>query len=372
VKQRRNTPNKFCVRFCRVKKVMTSLLLRLFLAHLLIGLSSAAISCLNEDGVAVGWWVIMKNHGGLDYAYTDATHSSTGPLQLTGRSLDCGTSCALGATLSQLIGASDAARVTWNDEPPVPLPGNSSVASATSGHTKGVIGADADGGFWLTHSMPKFPILANVNSFKWDTSTTYGQSFLCVSLDSANVEVAATGLSFVDPLIYASVIPAGLSALYPKLTSVVAGARSTGSSALTVHSTTLNLFTHYAKSGSWGKDLWEDLIQSDLGVDMYVETWRRAPVMPTYCRPDFPFDTFNVANLQFLDSSGALVGYKYTQDHSKYGIAINATSAQHWLCIGDINRMSSQWVRGGGAVCFRNAVTYNSVAAMIVGVDGCP
>ena len=105
---------------------------------------------------------------------------------------------------------------------------------------------------------------------------------------------------------------------------------------------------------------------------MYVETWRRAPVMPTYCRPSYAHDSYNVATMRFVDASGANVAFKYTQDHTKMAIAVNASSSEHYVCIGDMNRMSSQWARGGGSVCFRHAATYASLLDMITGIDACP
>lgn len=341
----------------------------------------SALSCLNERGATVPWWLIMKAHGGLDYSYVDASFSGDGgPLRLSGKSLDCGEGCALGATLTSLIGNPGAARITWNDEPPsAALESSANVSasalSATSGHTKGVMGADSSGGFWLTHSMPKFPLLVGVSSYSWaagGASDTYGQSFLCVSLAPAEVEVAAAGLKYVDPLVYGSVVPAGLAAMYPTLTALLAGARTAGAGAHTIRSTANNIFTHYGKSGSWGKDIYEDLIQDALGVDMFVETWRRAPAMETYCRPSYAHDSFNVATLHFTDAAGGDAEYKYTQDHSKVALAVNATSQQHWVCVGDNNRMTSQWSRGGGSVCFRHAATYAALSAMVLTVDPCP
>jgi len=34
--------------------------------------------------------------------------------------------------------------------------------------------------------------------------------------------------------------------------------------------------------------------------------------------------------------------------------------------------MTSQWVRGGGALCWRFAALFRSLTDMVVAVDGCP
>lgn len=352
---------------------------RNLLPFALLAPTASSLSCLSESGAPVPWFAIFKLHGGLDYAYVDAAFKGApGPLVLTGRSLDCGKSCALGATLSSLINNADAARVTWNDELPVAAAGAGAalnVSSATSGHSKGVLAADASGGFWLTHSMPKFPLLVGVDAFSWaagGASTTYGQTFLCVSVAPAEVENVAAGVQYIDPHIYGSVVPAGLQGAYPALTALVAGARTAGATSKTVSSTAGNVFTYFAKSGSWGKDIWEDLVQDALSLDMWVETWLRAPVMPTYCRPTYAHDSVNVETMRFVTAAGTDVPFKYTQDHSKLGIAVNGTSQENYVCIGDNNRMTSQWTRGGGAVCFRHAPTYRAVLAMVSTVQPCP
>ena len=50
------------------------------------------------------------------------------------------------------------------------------------------------------------------------------------------------------------------------------------------------------------------------------------------------------------------------QDHAKWAIAADTSNV---LCIGDINRMTTQRRRGGGAVCFEHAgmanALYNSI-----------
>jgi hypothetical protein len=81
----------------------------------------------------------------------------------------------------------------------------------TGGHTKGVFAADKNSGFYLIHSVPKFPDLRQ-SSFTWNASTTYAatvthsallmsgwlpcacllacsyaQSFMCISMASSQV-----------------------------------------------------------------------------------------------------------------------------------------------------------------------------------------
>ena len=79
-------------------------------------------------------------------------------------------------------------------------------------------------------------------------------------------------------------------------------------------------------------------------------------------------DEITTIDLQMLkDSDGTpLDGYvwEYTKDHAKWAISEEpADRGDHdvddragkktdWVCVADINRMTSQEKRGGGAVCF--------------------
>lgn len=50
--------------------------------------------------------------------------------------------------------------MAYNDEPP------ESTYSANCGHTKGVLVADDQSGFWMIHSVPKFPNITSSLSLK--------------------------------------------------------------------------------------------------------------------------------------------------------------------------------------------------------------
>lgn len=65
----------------------------------------------------------------------------------------------------------------YNDQPP------NQPYTEKDGHTKGIVAGNSEGGFWLVHSLPKFP-LVNVTTYGYPKSgTMYGQSFLCISME---------------------------------------------------------------------------------------------------------------------------------------------------------------------------------------------
>jgi deoxyribonuclease-2 len=297
---------------------------------------------------------------------------ANGPLVVVdGATLDCGRSCALGATLSQLLGsgASQLGALMWNDEPPA---GAATVGNAsTSGHTKGVVGVGGQGGFWLTHSVPLFPVL-NGSEFSWNgVSDIYAQTFLCVSIEAGTVDAVAAGLQYVDPWLFDSSMPAALQAQYPALAGLLSGQRATGTSTQVIGSAGGHAFTHFAKSGSWGQDLYEDLVQPALQADALWETWRRSPVEGTFCRPTYAWDSININSIALVTGAGVAVPIRETQDHSKWGVTMSATAASQWLCVGDINRMTSQWAEGGGTVCTQYTPLFLALNSTITTADAC-
>jgi hypothetical protein len=69
------------------------------------------------------------------------------------------------------------------------------------------------------------------------------------------------------------------------------------------------------------------------------------------------------AQTLYVIENGQNVSWTETQDHAKWAVALDKSFV---ICIGDINRMTSQRVRGGGAVCFSDKKLcygmYNTVA----------
>lgn len=75
--------------------------------------------------------------------------------------------------------------IVYNDEP------TNGPATFTKGHSKGTVVADKSSGFWLVHSVPKFPQLPyqNNNSYTYPkTGIKYGQSFLCMSMTAEELD----------------------------------------------------------------------------------------------------------------------------------------------------------------------------------------
>ena len=184
-------------------------------------------------------------------------------------------------------------------------------------------------------------------------------------------------------------------------------------------------FTLLAKSGAWYDDFWIDLIGPSLlngktgqpGVDLRVETWRRltpSAMLPkdeitvddqdpvSYGSHDFSTsykgrkyhheflekngqkvvdEVTNIDLQDIVDPAGLLTGVKgakltgyvwsYTRDHAKWAISEQDEErgietqqrgqATDWVCVADINRMTSQERRGGGAICFHEPLLWQGL-----------
>ena len=356
--------------------------------------SIVSLGCLNSAGVNTDWFFVSKAPGCADdtlvtcspLSYFDGTSSqnndATSGYLYFAPGVSAVSGSALNATLSQASRTrnSTTARLLWNDDPPCIFNPSrtcgtpSTTTGKTNAHSKGVLVADVNGGFWITHSWPEWPDLLTFAPSSGgaigNASTIYGQSFLCISLNPGGVESIANTLMRAEPLSYDSFIPLSLTALYPKLTQIIGGTRVVTNIPTTLSVTSVGglNFIFFSKNGAWGGELWSSLIGPTiaLGSEMHVETWRRSPVLPSSCNAT----TGNILNVNTLtyNISNTKVTKSYTTDHSKY--AISATPS--WVCIGDINRMASQAGRGGGAVCFNHApLLWKILNATFTSLDIC-
>ena len=89
----------------------------------------------------------------------------------------------------------------YNDEPT-----NGNVDNAR-GHTKGVVVANDISGFWMVHSVPKFPPALGEKYDYPHSGTIYGQSFLCMSFTGDQMDIVGKQLQFNEPRFYSTQVP---------------------------------------------------------------------------------------------------------------------------------------------------------------------
>lgn len=101
-----------------------------------------------------------------------------------------------------------------------------------------------------------------------------------------------------------------------------------------------------------------------LSSNLIAETWGR-PIMIPWCGVEG--NLYTVENAELIQF--ASFEWKQTQDHSKWAIAVSDSSS--FSCFGDMNRMESQFKRGGAFYCLENRKLRDSLKSMIKGKNVC-
>lgn len=349
----------------------------------------AKISCKNESGKAVDWFIMLKHNNSFDYSYLDEKKQSfvaskndleqaEGALYetLTQVAKDADgnmkyysfdefmeeyENTAVSRRLLTATKKSDYGYVFYNDEKP------DGSKSTTYAHAKGIIGFDGTQGFWLIHSMPKWPEIPT-KKYKGLPDKRYGQSFMCLTLDLKNIEKVAEGMIINHPWIYASNLPSSLEKKMPNFAGLIDGDKVKDPTQKSFDLKTVggHPFTQFAKNKQGLFDLYEDVVAPGINADMATETWQNGGHLSgNFCKPKYKYQ---VQNINTVSVNG--VEWGTHQDHSKWGISTSKGSK--WVCVGDINRQTSQAKRGGGTVCTKYSsklyAAFNDVAEEI---DAC-
>lgn len=339
--------------------------------------SFAEVGCRDEDNNLVDWYYLYKlpaaaiDHNGrnLDKEttaglhYTFITSKQTGGWRISEKNVNHSDSIP-GRTLQPLlIGDDQLLRIFYNDEPP------KGEADGFRGHTKGVVATDGSTGFWLIHSVPKYPSMLGEPYHYPDTGRHYGQSFLCISVGADQMETIGQQLLLNEPHVYSFTVPEQLKERFPKLVQAtemkahkdppfwhIAQLKSSGGT----------VFHSFAKSRQFNKELYADFIAPSLQVDLLVETWQHgAGNLPSDCSTS-KWKVINVKQVQVTDQ------YEFAtlKDHSKWAVSVPGDN--EYVCIGDINRQEHQKLRGGGSVCSQLDEIVNTYRTMVEDIENCP
>ncbi|TPP64328.1 Deoxyribonuclease-2-alpha [Fasciola gigantica] len=328
-----------------------------------------SLSCLDDKENPVDWFVGYKLPDGFKYVYLnpDASEwklsenliSENGMMKNTFEQM-----FLLKNSTSALYGM-------YNDEkPPVP---SVDADAHTWGHLKGAIAFDNSSGFWIIHSIPKLP--DDPDHYRYpSTGRIYGQHMLCVTLSSAYMLPVVEQLMISRPQFLSTYLSPDWVEKYPEIAFMFNNKRN-----VTVSNKTIILETagnglkmrHFSKSDTFGKDLYQDLVSPNLGLGLKVETWRHGSSEPSVCRNGQPW-IVNVQNLRFTQPA---ISFNSFQDHSKWACTVPLQSGElnpdMWVCLGDINRMFSQFHRGGGTMCIQNKRMWEAFSNLIVQVEEC-
>jgi deoxyribonuclease-2 len=316
-------------------------------------ITNAYLNCKSDSSADVDMWVAFKGPKGTTYDYWDIGEA----LGASKHSMNDTTVGALGATLEQLWSPATEYMI-WNDSPPEAANYNYSV-----GHSKGIWAWNLATGdaIVVQHSVPQFPQgpgsaskYVGLGSNAW----MYGQHATCFHTTVAEL----ARLAPLAELTVADIYDARTSADTPAALSALAnGAARTDASCNWASFTTaggVNI-TYFAKSTQWNNELYAECLAPALQTSLYVESWIRGSAEGPACSGEQ-----QVLDVRGVSYPGGLAFSEY-DDHSKWVVGGD------WFCASDINRMTTQYARGGSAYCWVEPGLASSVAEAITSSDSC-
>nr|XP_019936205.1 PREDICTED: deoxyribonuclease-2-alpha-like [Paralichthys olivaceus] len=334
----------------------------LFSTGLFFQACESDVSCRNDDGNEVDWYILYKlpnvNDGGLSYLYMD--ESSNG-WKRSREKINSG-SGTLANTLRPLLDFYDRKMegfgyMLYNDQPPDPY-----IAPASFGHSKGVVMLDRQTGVWLSHSTPKFPTYRK-KDFWPQNGNANGQTFICVTYSYDAFKEIGLQLFYIHAYSYDSEIPQTFQkelqcvaqrSCYPK--------KPPWSREVTLTSVNGHKFRSFAKYKRFGDDLYSGLIVNSVRQNLYVKSWGKMR-SPLSSNCSISYHVYNVKEVQ----PPKMQPFADTVDHSKWSV----TPDGGWTCIADMNREKSQMGRGGGAICTNDVVPGDAFYSLIRQYEPC-
>uniref|UniRef100_A0A1A9WCM8 Uncharacterized protein n=1 Tax=Glossina brevipalpis TaxID=37001 RepID=A0A1A9WCM8_9MUSC len=366
--------------------------MHIFYSFLLVGLllnfiecalyRNLKVACKTEEGVNVDWYYLYKlpKHytsrklpkaelTGYDYMFvTSDGHKNW---QFSEKKIDMQTSMAA-KTMLDLFDDSSVLLIAYNDEFP-----NGTVKSGGA-HAKGVLATDGVTGFWLIHSVPKFPTIP-LYSYP-ATGAIYGQSFLCITFSASEMEKIGQQFLVNEPNIYFQRVPPRLAGKFPLLELAIEKKWNRTEpyyNVLEIKSLQNVPFKSFAKSSKYNQELYEDLMAPKLGSNLLVESWRNGGGnIASNCSLGQ-----KVYNIQEIKGDEKSLFFRSSQDHSKWAVSQNTGfkifrwrvggSSPNWICVGDINRQQGQLNRGGGQLCQTSKLVSGLYRSLIKDFESC-
>ncbi|XP_054980583.1 deoxyribonuclease-2-alpha-like [Sorex araneus] len=348
--------------------------LRLLLVAALLWVPAGTLTCIGDSGRPVDWFVIYKlpvncQNGpgepgapvycmddsevpdGLWYKYLDANTGSwqdgVGPIDST--------QGALGLSLRPFY-----------EKNANQLPAQGFLLQALIPTSAlGLMLLDQVEGFWLIHSVPRFPQPARTHTYRWpDTATRNGQTLLCVSFPLAQFQNIGKQLAYTYPLVYDFQLKGDFRNKLPELEDVIRGhhvSQPPWNRSVTLTSRAGAIFWSFAKYTDFRVDLYSGWLAAALSSELWVQFWRRKAI-PSHCSS--PYQVYDVTQISFPGGPT----YNSTKDHSKWCVAQDKL----WTCVADLNRNSGGYLRSGGVLCAQMPNLWNAFKALVARYQPCP
>lgn len=339
----------------------------------LLWVPAEALSCIGDSGHPVDWFVVYKlpahsgsgpaTQKGLLYKYLDA---NSGGWQDGVGSINSSQG-AVGRSLLPLYrnNASQLAFLLYNDQPPK---SREDETTSSHGHTKGVVLLDQSGGFWLVHSVPRFPPHASAGAYSWPPNAmTYGQTLLCVSFPLGQFVEIGRQLTYTYPLVYDQRLEGPFAQKFSDLEQAIKGhhvRQGPWNSSVTLTSQAGATFQSFAKFGMFGDDLYSGWLAEALDSTLQVQFWPNSRgKLSSNCSG--PYHVLDVTQTAFPGPAGP--SFRSTEDHSKWCVAPKGP----WACVGDMNRNVPEQHRGGGILCARLPALWKAFQPLVKDYEPC-
>ncbi|XP_072295382.1 deoxyribonuclease-2-beta [Eucyclogobius newberryi] len=325
---------------------------------------SADISCKNEAGEPVDWFVMYKLPKkkigevgtGVDYMYLDSKMESW----LMSKFMVNTTQGAMGRTLSQLYSgqaykSNSSVYAIYNDAPP------SLKYNMEYGHTKGMLLFDRSQGFWLSHTIPHFPSFPEQGYIYPNSGKANGQTALCVTYKYKQFFDIVKQLHYIHPRFFNCSIPSTFSPDFAPLSELCDGVQvpmDTDRRVQQLVSARGETFVSFVKSAQFVDDIYTGWVAQLMAVDLLVETWQtRGHALPSNC--SLPRHTMNIKRIQIPGPTLFLSHH----DHSKWCVSRDIEA--QLTCLGDLNREKFQMWRGGGLTCTQHPLIYKAFRQLV-------
>lgn len=211
-------------------------------------------------------------------------------------------------------------------------------------HSKGILFWNNKYIWWVIHSVPNWPETLKPLSKMENSMSLYGQSMIVIKLSIFSKESILSQLITQKVGVYAS-----FNCKFAKRKLILSNVSS-----IEIGTSIPNTeIRHFSKSDLWSKDIFDDLICSSLNICLKVQSWGR-PIMK---------DTLLSSNIKKIRWENG-EQYKSSQDHSKWAVSSNINNP--WIFISDLNRMKSQFNRGGGILAIKNEQIWRIFNSIII------
>jgi deoxyribonuclease-2 len=235
----------------------------------------------------------------------------------------------------------------WNDD--TSTEDKSSSAYPGKAHSKGALVYNKDSGYFLMHSLPRFPRRTAENKFVYelpDNAGIYAQHFLCISTDLENNLKIVDTLNIINPQL---IIKNGEEDNVSENESVTKLIKNRSDPELDHFKVTVvksignRNFIFFSRSKNEEKLQFDHHIPKFYEDDFYIETWTKPSLLEPIC--DGLYKAFNVKSLKFGN-----ISYTNSKEHAKWSVAAKKDIS----CFGDLNRTKQVTVRGGNVVCIKD------------------